>query len=630
MYVQGNCAVVKSPTLKKHESSTIQRAISLCLVALVLQINHSFAQFVEIAPVHKEKYSLNSKSTTSKILNTNFLPFWDDFSKGIDTLKWTIAGASYTEAIANNAPSLGAVLFNGVDQNGRPYSSEIRDQGESDFLTSKPFDLSNLPEAQKESLYLSFFWQAGGKAERPDANDGLTLQILNPAGEWIQVWQQTGGDDLDMTSFTQEVVKILPGWQHESFQFRFFSTGRLVGPFDSWLIDYVYLNANRDENDQTYSDRALTQFNQVTFSGYSAYPLELLTTDQSGLWSQVQNEFNNLEDRFRAMEYSIQLEDSLGNPLLKVNEDTPFNPVPNSLERRTFLSRDFDGIPLPTAQSDLYIRSYLTSGDDVLQEIQNGESTPLPSVDFRINDTIRTKFPVRDFFAYDYGSADYAAGINQRSGQLAVQYTSPEPAYITGISINFTNARQANQPVDIVVWDELDQPPVFSMESLIPEKIAGKDFAYFALDTNLRVSGDFYVGFTQYSNDFIHIGLDKINDQGDKIYYNVGGNTWVQNEVVKGALMIRPHISLAPPMEEIDMPEARIRIYPNPVVDRLVVEGRFTDLVIFDSFGRQILLPTEKTYSGEIVNFIGQRPGVYIIHLSSDTESKSFRILVKK
>lgn len=597
---------------------------------MVLQSEKAFAQFVEFGPIHQEKFIKRpNTSPAAKTQNTNVLPFWDDFSEGIDTLKWQVAGASYTETIGQNAPSLGAMLFNGVDQNGRPYSNQIRDQGEGDFLTSRPFELGGLTGAQQESLYLSFFWQAGGKAEAPDASDRLTLQILNPEGVWTTVWFKPGGETHDRNIFTQEIIKILPEWQHDAFQFRFFSNGRQIGPFDSWLVDYVYLNFNRTESDLTYRDRALTRRNQLTLGDYSAYPLELLQQEQSGLWSQVQNEFLNLENRFRAMEYSIWLEDSLGNRLLPINEDTPFNPVPNALERRTFLSRDFEEIPVPPTAGDLAIATSITSGDGYLFEIQNGDTVRYNSVDYRVNDTVRTVFPVRDFFAYDNGSADYSAGINQRGGQLAVKFETPEPMYLKGISINFTNALQANQAIDIVVWDEIDKAPILAKESLIPVKAPGQDYIYYSLDTNLRVTGPFHIGFTQFSSDFVHVGLDKVNDQGSKIYYNVGSG-WVQNVDVKGALMIRPHVSLAEPFEESQLPESTFSIYPNPVLDRLTVKGKFAEITVFDSFGRQILLPREQIDEGEIVNFEGQRPGIYVINLFSESGTKSFRILVNR
>lgn len=588
------------------------------------------AQFVEFAPIHREKYAPRLGGyDQARTQEGNTLPFWDDFSAGIDTLKWTVAGASYTETIGQNPPSLGQILFNGSDASGRPYSLQIRDQGDSDYLTSKPFDLSTLTTRQRETLYLSFFWQAGGKAEAPDSRDRLSLQVLDASGSWNTVWTRQGGEDLDRSAFTQELIQILPAWQHAAFQFRFLSNGRQAGPFDSWLLDYVYLNYNRTETDLYYRDRALTGQNQLRLGDYGAYPLALLGQAQNGAWSQIKNEFLNLENRFRAMEYSIELEDSLGRQLLSVNENTPFDPVPNALERRTFLSRDFAEIPAPTEETDLVAVTSLTSGDGLLFSLQNGDTIRYASVDFRQNDTVKSVFPLRDFFAYDNGSADYSAGINQRAGQLAVRYETPTPVYIKGISINFTNAAQANQALDIVVWDEIEQAPILVKESLIPAKVPGQHFVYYELDTNIRVSGQFHVGFTQYSNDFVHVGLDKVNDHGDKIYYNVGAG-WVQNEAVKGSLQIRPHVALAPPFEESALPAASFRIYPNPVVDRVHIEGKFVEIAVFDSFGRQILLPRERNDAGEIINFEGQRPGIYVINIVSEAGPQSFRILVNR
>jgi hypothetical protein len=610
-------------------STFSQAARMTCFLFLLLQLQGVNAQFVEIAPIQTVKYPKKSlPSDFSRTLNQNSIPFWDDFSRGIDTLKWSPLGVSFTETIYQNAPSYGAILFDGVDQNGKPYSFSINDQGETDFLTAKSFDLTGIPANKKETLFLSFFWQAGGKAEVPDPADRLVLQILNAEGNWIPVWSRSGGAQNDRNVFRQEIIKIRPEWQHANFQFRFFSDGRKSGPFDSWILDYVYLNTGRSETNLTYPDRSLTRINKMRFGDYGAYPFELLEASKE-TWSVVENEFLNLENRFRAMEFTTEIKDDKGNRVLSVNSNTPFNPVPNALERRTFVSRKFDELPPLDSETDLIISNYLTTGDDPLFEITGGDTTYFASVDFRINDTLKTVFPIRDFMAYDNGSADYAAGVNQKSGQLAVKYSVPTPVFLKGISINFSNANQANQAVDIVVWKELDRPPIFKKENFIPAKIPGEDFIYYSLDTNLRVQDDFYVGFIQYTNDFIHVGLDKTNDQGDKIYYNVVG-AWAQNEEVKGSLMIRPHLSLASPFEESTLPESGFRIFPNPVADYLTINGKVQDLKIFDSFGREILPEREKTEAGEIVNFTGQKPGIYIINLISETGIQSFRILVSK
>lgn len=604
--------------------------LSIYFFILMFSLGHqnANAQFVEFGPIHKVKHTSSSIKNKTQRINTEVsIPFWEDFSLGIDTLKWTLEGVSYSETIGINAPSVGVILFNGVGENGRPYSFNNVDQGITDKITSKTFDLALLSIEQRESLYFSFFWQAGGRAEFPDENDQLILEILTENLEWIPVWSERGNDNHPRDEFTQEIIKILPEFQHENFQFRFVARGRQSGPFDSWLVDYIYLNSGRNEGNLDYPDRSLTQQNSLRLGEYGAYPLDLFAKNQEGLWSSIGNEFFNLEDRFRAMEYSIEIMDSELNTTTPINSNTPFNPVPNALERREFESLPFESIPVPQVQTILKLKTSLTSGDDFLFEVENGDTTRYANVDYKVNDTVRSEFPLLDFFAYDNGSADYSAGINQRSGQLAVQFNTPEEVYIKGISINFTNPNQANQAIDIQIWKNLDQDPIFERNDLIPPFETGKDFVYYSLDTNLVVNGNFYIGYTQFSDDFVYIGLDKINDNGSKIFYNVAAQ-WAQNEEVAGSLLIRPHISLATPFTENVLPEEILKIYPNPVKDELTLKGSFKELRIFDSFGREKFLQRQRTDEGEIINFKGQQPGVYIIQVITEAGLQTKRILV--
>ncbi len=327
------------------------------------------------------------------------------------------------------------------------------------------------------------------------------------------------------------------------------------------------------------------------------------------------------------MEFSISITDTATMEVLEINQNTPFNPVPNAKERRTFQSRPLGEIPIPQSNTTLEITTALTSGDQLFFEINGADTTRYFDVDFRANDVVKTYFPLQDYFAYDNGSADYAAGINQRSGFLAVEYNTPKEVFIKGISINFTNPRQANQAIDILIWKNLDENPIFRKEILIPIKKANEQLIYFSLDTNMRVNGTFYIGFTQFTNEFIFVGLDKVNDFGSKIHYNVAG-AWVQNEEVKGSLMMRPHVSLAAPFVESIIPGASLRIYPNPVADYLTVEGAFGEIRVFDSFGREIFLDRELTSKGEIVTFRGQRSGIYVLNVIRESGIESFRILV--
>lgn len=586
------------------------------------------AQVVEFGPIDRNPWIQHSPNQPlARQSNTATLPFWDDFSKGIQASKWITKGVSYTESIGNRPPSLGMVVFNGVDSEGSPYSVQAKDQGEADFLTSLPIDLTLSSSSSQQSTYLSFFWQAGGKAEAPDSNDQFLLQILDPQGTWITIWQKQGGSELDRTRFFQEIIHIKPEWQHASFQFRFFSSGRRSGPFDAWLLDYVYLNTRRNATDLSYPDRAITQVSTLRLGEFGAYPWELLEKNQTGKWTPVRSEFQNLENRFKAMEYSITLRDSTGKTLLPINATTPFNPVPNALERRSIVSRTFTEIPLPKQAGDLFVETSLITGDGLLFEINASDTVRYPQVDFRDNDRVSTRFALRDYFAYDQGVADYAAGVNQKAGQLAVQYTSPESVFLKGISIDFTNAKQINQVIDLKVWSDLSKKPLYSKEVVIPAKKQGESIHYFPLEQALPITGTFYVGYTQFTNDFLQVGLDKSNDRGDRIYYNVGGG-WQQNKEVKGALLIRPHISKTGKASGEVIPENTLRIYPNPVVQEVMVEGKFTKLQVMDAFGREVILPRSSQANGEKLNFTGQLPGLYFLYVQGESGTSTYRIIV--
>lgn len=590
----------------------------------------SLAQFVTFGPIHQPSKKSNADfAPLSRQINSGTLPFWDDFSNGIQTNKWDAKGASYTETIGNKAPSIGMVLFNGVDEFGKSYSLQEKDQGEGDYLSSIPLDLSGIPGAQQATVYLSFFWQAGGKAEVPDSNDRLTLQIFNSDNTWITVWEKRGGPTLDRNRFVQESIVIRPEWQHANFQFRFFSNGRQSGPFDSWLLDYVYLNSKRSSTDLSYPDRAITQGTTVRLGDFGAYPWELLQKNQKGKWSTAKSEFQNLENRFKAMEYSVTLRDSSGSAMLPINSTTPFNPVPNALERRAIVSRSFTEIPIPSTPGDVNFEIALVTGDGLLTAINGNDTLRFAGVDFRSNDTVSTRFPIRDYFAYDQGSADYSAGINQRSGQLAVTYTTPEAVFLKGISIDFSNARQVNQVLDLVVWSALDKKPLYSKEVVISEKSPGQKLHYFPLEEAIPVSGTFYVGFTQFTNDFLQVGLDKSNDFGDRIHYNIGGG-WVKNTEVSGSLLIRPHVSLTGKSTGAIESTNSLRIYPNPTVNEVQVEGKFFSLQVVDSFGREVFPSRVPSAKGEILNFKDQNPGLYLIYVQGDSGPQSYRILVKK
>ena len=609
--------------------SVNRNLIFIFFVFLLFQANIriSFAQF-QLLPTPVPEKGLKDYSQNTR-LHQGFapLPFWDDFSKkGVDTTKWVNEGATQSFTVGYAPPSYGVLLLDGVDERGRPYSNVLVAQGITDKISSVPIDLSGLSEEEKNTVFISFFWQSGGRGEMPDFNDDLSLFFLDTTNNWISVWRMLPGEQF---SFTPEIIQVTQEFQHENFQFRFQISGRASGPFDSWLVDYVYLNKNRNSNDLSFPDRALTKTNVRPLGRFSAVPLFELNQTTNEIWANTGNEFKNLENRFRAMEYSVVLRDKADNSIVKtINNNTPFNPVPLANERRTFDSNNFNVINLPSQETDYELITYLTTGDKNLFQVINGDTIFFNNIDLKMNDTVKTVIPIRDFFAYDDGNVDYSAGINQRNGMLANRFEVSNTAFVKGISINFTNFNQANSIVDLMIWRNLDENPIYVKEVFIPEKPSLSDFSYFELEENIRVEDIFFVGFTQFTNDFVYVGLDKTFDNGREVFFNVTGS-WQQNDIVEGSLMIRVHLSENPVSEQESQTESGFKLFPNPVSDWLHLEGDLEEYTIYDPYGRQLNLPVELNEKGKMINFAGLQKGVYLVNIVQKNESKSIRVLVR-
>ncbi|WP_380801373.1 T9SS type A sorting domain-containing protein [Shivajiella indica] len=590
-------------------------------------IRISFAQF-QLLPTPVPEKKLKDISKQARINQTPVpLPFWDDFSMaGIDTSKWINEGATQSFTVGIAPPSYGVLLLDGVDERGRPYSNVLVEQGITDKISSVPIDLSGLSDDEKNTVFLSFFWQSGGRGEMPDFNDDISLYFLDTANTWISVWNTFPEEIIE---FTPEIIPITERFQHENFQFRFQISGRASGPFDSWILDYVYLNKNRNLNDLSFPDRALTKNNARPLGKFSAIPLFELRQATGEIWGNTGNEFKNLENRFRAMEFSVLLRDLANNSIVRtINSNTPFNPVPLANERREFDSNSFNDIELPAQETDYELITYLTSGDKNLFQIINGDTVFFENFDLKINDTVKTVIPIRDFFAYDDGNVDYSAGINQRNGMLANRFEVSNRVFVKGISINFTNFTQANSIIDLTIWRNLDENPIYVKEVFIPEKSSLSEFSYFELEENIQVEDIFFVGFTQFTNDFVYVGLDKTFDNGREVFFNVTGS-WQQNEIVEGSLMIRVHLSESPILEPEAEIESGYKLFPNPVNDWLQIEGEIDGYTIYDPYGRQLNLPSETIGKGKMINFAGLQKGVYLVNIIQNNESKSIRVLVQ-
>jgi hypothetical protein len=80
----------------------------------------------------------------------------------------------------------------------------------------------------------------------------------------------------------------------------------------------------------------------------------------------------------------------------------------------------------------------------------------------------------------------------------------------------------------------------------------------------LLVTGTFYVGWNQTTDDNLSIGFDRYNNSQQDIFWNCTGS-W-NTSALSGSLMIRPVVGKPIPLGtgEISAGEKKIILYPNP------------------------------------------------------------------
>ncbi|NJN43108.1 MAG: hypothetical protein HC811_13655, partial [Flammeovirgaceae bacterium] len=239
------------------------------------------AQFIIVPIERSELWSKEVVNARQQSLTAMPLPFWDDFSFSQtpfypnDTLWENSNSVILSDGLGINLPSHKVGSFDGLDSVGRPYNvNDILAKGFADKLISRPLRLDLVDPSERTGVYLSFYFQYRGNGEPPDPGDQLILSFKGSDGVWYTV--ETYEDDESYMSdvFYQQVVQVSGDiYFHDDFQFRFQNKGRISGPYDTWNIDYIYLNKGRTLSDTSYPDRTISSSLTSPFSGYWAIPV---------------------------------------------------------------------------------------------------------------------------------------------------------------------------------------------------------------------------------------------------------------------------------------------------------------------------------------------------------------------
>jgi len=658
----------KKPLLKLVKTSSKNLLRPLYLIHLFCIF---FLLFVSIKPVCSQQSEDNSpwrlyplikmvKSTHHARLareDTLELPFWDDFSYADSG---TPANNSFSPSLALWAagsetvrvntgldidpPTVGIATFDGVDADGKPYSNIDTDSGLADSLVSKPINLSTIPVTERESVWLSFFWQQFGRGEFPDPEDSLRLQFKNNQGSWQTVWSRAGGDTLATNEFKQEMIQLLnPGFFHAAFRFRFQSFNRLSGAFDTWNVDYIYLNSGRSASNTAYPDRALTSLPSSPLGQYTAVPMEQYKVAPERYTGASEVNFYNLNVQLQPVRFTAQIRDGRnGNLIQLLDNDLALSPIPTGFARRTIVASELDPTQVDTNLDSLSLKTefFLTSGDNFLIEnISSGDTLFSRSVDYRVNDTVSATFVLNDYFAYDDGEAEFGVELNLNGGKVAYQYAAPRQDLLTHLDVYFPPLRRNQQsiPIRLFVWESLTDSAGNEVVLRTEQAQASSSgflgsFTRFELASPVTVRDTFYIGYEQQGESFLAVGFDKNKDTADKIFFNVTG-AWEQNLELDGSLMMRPVFDrerqsvVLSAEDNIDKPTS-VTIYPNPSAGGFRVNQPFDKLLLTDISGK--LLRTFSTQlTPDTLLYTELPPGIYLAHIFIGGNKISRKLIIR-
>jgi hypothetical protein len=546
------------------------------------------------------------------------LPFFDDFYQTEiypDPALWQDNFVYINTTYPRKTVTIGVATFDGTNNAGQPYSLITTAYGEADRLTSNPIDLSGL--TGDSSVFLSFYYIPGDYGEQPDPFvDSLMVQFRDTSGSWSSKWESATRTDSVMR---QIFIKVDSQYLYADFQFRFLSIGSLNGANDTWHIDYVKLDKNRDTAVEANIKEMAYEFMPPSLlKPYYVMPYSQFdTTDQKDTVSVVvRNNFvNPTTDIVDFYDASV------------VNTGTPITSF--SGPSRDFFPLTENVIDYPKFDIPLGL-----AGDTVVIRVDykfttSQEAGAAPKV--LANDSV-THFQVfSNFFAYDDGSAERGYWVRGLENyKMAVKYGMRYPDTLQAIKLQFL-------PVvgdiglavfNICVWKNFSRNTYYNPDDLIYQQTnvrirdliaeTGADtlngYYYAPIKQQyvlngatfpLVMSDTFAIGLIVQNKESLTVGFDRNNNRSSYNFYVDNDTKWRESDIA-GTMIINPVVGkqLPPyltPVREAISKQYDVKIYPNPARDELYVEGiRNKSMVEIYTIQGQLALQKEMNAPGYI------------------------------
>ena len=528
------------------------------------------------------------------------IPFFDDFSHGEvfpSSDRWIDRYAFVNTDFPVYPINIGAVTLDAINDSGRMYPAAVPGPQTfiADYLTSRYIRLDSvfLPFPKKlmisDSVYLSFYYQPQGRGLPPEATDSLILQFLVKPGydsitatdtitipdEWKKVWGSMG-TALDTfllergTYFEQAFIPITDTatFFKKKFRFRFYNRVSLASSAepswqsncDQWNIDNIYLNSGRNYRDSIYPEIRFIQRAPTMLKNYESMPYPQYCDDPTNEIKDTLNILISNRDIIdRNCSYSYNFRNESGS-FSKTYEGGNHTIKP-------FYTNGYVTYP-PFAHPPLPYLFPISGADSASFLMSHYIRDNTPGSGF--GDTIQAYQNFYDYFAYDDGTPEAGYGLTPTGAMLAYRFKlnkSPDTLRAINIYFNRTLSGYNQQFFFICVWNDnagLPGDTIYSDLVFVRFTDSLNKFVTYHMTYPLRLTGTFYVGTIQTTNDNLNIGYDRYNNHQAEILYNVAGK-WITSSYT-GSLMIRPVVGKPIPLGigETAKEVQKLAIWPNP------------------------------------------------------------------
>src|SRR5688572_17746414 len=556
--------------------------------------------------------------------------FFDDFARynRLDTTKWLPRTSAYlNDHFSKNPVSKNIVTFNGLSAAGVLNQSTSGASTPVDTLTTRPINLSIYTPA--DSVYLRFYVQTGGVGGMPVLSASVPayfeVEFKDNNGNWQQAQRINPLPASQRTlDFKYNIIAITGSqYFHNNFQIRFRTIGKRRLTDDTWNLDYVFLTARRPKA-QTQFDIMTSRRVSSLLQQYTAMPIhQFLANINQSLNDSVYTTLNNYENQPRGITAHSTIQ--IGNNAPQQFATYPIAMRPNYLQYDSFPDKPADSFftgltGFPTIKSSVYV----TSAETV---------TP----DTRYNDTISRTTELRDYFAYDDGSAEsiksYVFGQGVQLGQVAVRYDLNKQDRVKSILVYLPKVGNIrNTIVNFKIWNvatngDPDGSGIFTTSFSVPDIAQLDNWIEIPVNPSVIVNGSFYVGWTiTATQPLFSVGLD-LNKSTPIRFTKVG--SWDTENL--GSLMIRVVMNnnVTGLTETVAQTKTSSSLYPNPATDHVTIRGTFETMRLLTSTGQLVM---EKKGNGTEMRLETQhlKPGFYLVHLQHKNGIETQKLIIQR